>query len=126
MWLLTSCTKSGAILLSEVNVNIAEYRKLCVAVLVMAFEDLVKSNSDSEDALQWVYSNKDGYLFDFIVICRVLEIDPKGIRNAIKTNKIKDLLEKYKSMKISPKVAQIKPAKRRAYADRGRRVASGR
>lgn len=89
--------------------TIPEYRKLCVAVFVMALEDLVKSNSDTEDAMQWVHSNKDVYLFDFIVICRVLGVDSKGIRDAVKDNKIRYLLDEYKNMRISQRTPAVEP-----------------
>jgi hypothetical protein len=109
--------------------SIQEYKKLCSAILINSLDDICKGGENGLDALQWIHNSKDNYIFDFIVICRVLDLDPKGIRAAVKTNKIKELLDRYKTMKLSPKVEQIKTkpkSTRRVYVDRGRRVASKR
>lgn len=76
---------------------------LVIQILCQAIKDAQRKNkqiikaTDKEDALKWIKNQKDNYFFDFINICRLLNIDPQLTRAKIAEKvKIPNLYFKYK------------------------------
>lgn len=105
--------------------SIQEYKRLCSAILINRLDDIVKGGPDGEDALQWIYKATNSYLFDFNVVCKSLGLDGRMIQEAVRTNKIKDLLDRFKFLLRESQREKASPALPR-HTEYRRRVASGR
>jgi len=115
--------------------TVFEYKKLCSGVLIQALEDICKGGPDAEGSMVWINNPTDGYLFDFLTVCRSLGLDARTIRSAVKSDKIKTLLDEFKfllrearkeTVAAAPVRREYSPRPRGISSDRGRRVASGR
>jgi len=115
--------------------TIFEYKKLCSAILINSLDDICKGGEDGLDAMSWIHNPKDGYIFDFLVVCRSLRLDARTIRAVVKSDKIKTLLDEFKflmrdarkeKVAAAPVRREYSPRSRGIPSDRGRRVASGR
>ena len=54
-------------------------KSLLLAVLMSAFHDLQKDGSLSAEALEYLLSRDEQYLFSFRSVCHCLEIDPEKL-----------------------------------------------
>ena len=59
---------------------------LAQAILERALLDIIEGDRYYQDAVDWLYSNSSKYLFDFLNICALLDLDPERIRNWVDEN----------------------------------------
>lgn len=60
-------------------------RKLTQAILSLAIKDIKNENEYRDNAVRWIFCNNTNYIFSFLNICQVLELNPECVRKAIKS-----------------------------------------
>lgn len=53
-------------------------------MLMLAIKDIEKKNEYCDDAVKWVFSNDSNYVFSFLNICQVFDLNPEQVRKRIK------------------------------------------
>lgn len=61
-------------------------KKLTQSILMLAIKDIENKNEYCDDAVRWIFSNDTNYVFSFLNICQVFDLNPEQVRKAIKLN----------------------------------------
>jgi len=75
-------------------------KKLCQAVLIGSLSDVAKKNQYSVKALGWLFSNNISWVFSFLSVCKILQLDPAKIRACINTDLLSRFLAGYKKAQL--------------------------
>lgn len=60
-------------------------KNLTHGILGLAIKDIEKKNEYLDDAIKWVFSNDTNYIFSFLNICQIFDLNPEYVRKAIKS-----------------------------------------
>lgn len=58
-------------------------KNLLLAVLMSAMNDLKKNGDSSQEALEYLLSPEDDYVFSFRAVCQFLDLDPEKLLGLI-------------------------------------------
>lgn len=58
-------------------------KKLTHAIFNLAIKDIESKNEYHDEAVRWVFSNNSNYIFSFLNICQIFDLNPECVRKVI-------------------------------------------